>query len=194
MEQTDKTTYRRSGPAQTFARSCAGQIVILLIAAAAVLLLLYLSVPSDKKMLNDAADAICRCIEDNKLAKNDKTDDVVRNIVAIFADCDSATIGKNMRTLYKYNRIEVYRHTFYSTARIHNNYRPDGTRVAVGFLGIVFPTVSYGDIVMGDAPIRKDYNRKIIIQETIETDGTDNDNPDFGDTYDSYDGGGSAGD
>lgn len=96
------------------------------------LLFANLSVPTEDDMIYNTADGISQCINENKLSKNDRIDDVVRNFTAIFTDSDSASIINNLKDFDKYNRLEVYRHTFYSTARVHNNFRPEGTRVAIG--------------------------------------------------------------
>ena len=190
MYQADRGTYKKETFAELFYHSCLGKRIIMAVIVAFGLLFANLSVPTEDDMIYNTADGISQCINENKLSKNDRIDDVVRNFTAIFTDSDSASIINNLKDFDKYNRLEVYRHTFYSTARVHNNFRPEGTRVAIGIFGIVIPTVSYNDIVMTVGPVRKEYNQKII--ETNYDDEYFGTNPDLGNTYNTYQGDGSA--
>lgn len=188
----DRGTYKNGGFFHLFTHSCLGRLIIAVIIIIVIAVIAMLSVPSKEKMLSETSDAIAKCIEDNKLAKSDGTDDLVRNVACIFTDCDSATAERNMEMFYKYNHIEVYSHSLYSTARVHSNYRLQGKRVSIGLFGIVIPTVNYGDIVLDNGVIRKDYNQKISIDtEYININAADPNSPDYGNTYNSYEGDGS---
>lgn len=189
MQQKDKSTYKKESFGELFYHSCLGKFIILAVIMAAGLTIAHISVPSEDDMLYYTADGISQCIEENKLAKSDKIDDWVRNFTAIFTNCDSATITNNLKDFDKYNRIEVYKHAFYSTARVHSNFHPEGARVSIGIFGMVIPTVSYGDIVMTVGPVRKEYNQKII--EANYDDEYFGTNPDLGNTYNTYQGDGS---
>ncbi len=190
MYQTDRGTYQKESFGQQFYHSCLGKFIIAVVAVAVLTFIANLSVPSDGDMLAKTEDGISQCIDDNSISKNDRIDDVVRNFTAIFTGSDSASIEKNMTDFYRFNRIEIYRHALYSTARIHSNFHPEGTKAAIGIFGVIIPTVSYDDILMRVAPIRKEYNQSIL---NIEYDSDDDlgSNPDFGNTYNTYEGGGS---
>lgn len=183
----NKGIYRRGGFTQLFTNSCLGQLIIVVVLIVVVVLIAAYTVPSEERMVTDTTDAISRCIEDNKLSKCDRIDDGVRNVTSMFTDCDSAIVEANMELFNQYNRIEVYPHTLYSTARIHSNFIAEGVRVAIGIFGMVIPTVSYNDMVLRDAVIRKDYNQRIIINESIyDPDAPNPDDPDYGNTYNTY--------
>lgn len=190
MYQTDRGTYQKESFGQQFCRSCLGRFIIAVVVVAVLFLIASISVPDDKEMLVKTEDGISRCIEDNAISRNDKIDDGVRNFTAIFSNGDSAEVAKNMKDFYRFNRIEVCRHTFYSTARIHSNFYSEGIRAAVGFFGMVIPTVSYEDILMRVAPLRKEYNQSIL-KVDYSSDVDLGSNPDFGNTYNTYEGGGS---
>ena len=64
--------------------------------------------------------------------------------------------------------MEAHRHLFYSTAYIHNNTHPEGTRVAIGFLGFVFSTVQYTDLLLDVEPVHKGYEQKLLDPGKIE--------------------------
>ncbi|MBP3512597.1 MAG: hypothetical protein J6K19_11220 [Prevotella sp.] len=190
MYQTDRGTYQKESFGQQFCRSCLGRFIIAAVAVAAIAFIASLSVPADEDMLAKTEEGISLCIDENAISKSDKIDDAVRNFTAIFTGSDSAATERNMTDFYRFNRIEIYRHAFYSTARIHSNFHPEGTRASIGIFGMVIPTVSYDDILMRVLPIRKEYNQRIL---NIEY-GSDDDlgsNPDFGNTYNTYEGGGS---
>lgn len=190
MQQTNRGIYnKQESVGQMFLNSCLGKCIIMAALVAVVLLIAHLTVPADDEMNSKISNDIRLCIEENALAKSDKIDDVVRNATAIFAAPDSTADSTVMADFHKYNRIEVYRHTFYSTARIHNNLEIKGIRVGIGIFGMVIPTVNYGDLILQVGPVRKEYNRRII--ENAYGDEDLGSNPDFGDTYNTYQGGGS---
>ena len=96
-----------------------------------------------------------------------------------------------MEDFHKYNRVEIYHHTFFSTSYIISNFNSSGARAAIGVFGMVIPTVNFGDFILRNGPVRKEYNQRII-RQTITSDSYMGDNPDLGNTFDTYDGGGSA--
>jgi len=67
-----------------------------------------------------------------------------------------------MDAFHKYNKLEIYRHSLFATAYVHNNFRPEGTRVGIGILGMVFPTVNFNDFLLRVAPIHRDYGDGVI--------------------------------
>lgn len=175
-----------------FMHSCFGRLVVVAACMAAILLIARMTVPSDEEMYGKLMNDIRICIEENTLSKSDKIDDAVRNASAIFIGPYPSDDTTAMAEFHKYNKVEIYRHTFYSTARIRNNLKIEGIRAGIGIFGMVIPTVSYGDIILHIGPVRKEYNQPII-NNAYGDDDLGN-NPDFGDTYNTYQGGGSSGD
>ena len=64
--------------------------------------------------------------------------------------------------ILKYNRLEYYDHTLFSTIRLYNNYRIEGVRCAVGIFGMVIPTANFNDFLLRVGPVRKDYNQPVV--------------------------------
>jgi lysozyme family protein len=62
----------------------------------------------------------------------------------------------------KYNTIDVFRHSLYSTARVSNSTHPEGVRVALGIFGFVISTVHYNDLVLDFGPVRGNYDDRLI--------------------------------
>ena len=107
MYQADRGTYKKETFAELFYHSCLGKLIIMAVIVAFGLLFANLSVPTGDDMIYNTADGISQCINENKLSKNDRIDDVVRNFTAIFTDSDSASIINNLKDFDKYNRLEV---------------------------------------------------------------------------------------
>ena len=81
---------------------------------------------------------------------------------------DSTEVNPELWETYKkLNRLEIYPHTFFKTARIINNIHPEGVRVGIGIFGIVIPTVKYSDLLMNTGAVRGDYNQKLIKDATV---------------------------
>ncbi|MBR1688078.1 MAG: hypothetical protein IJ710_06030 [Prevotella sp.] len=188
MYQPDRGTYKKQSFLQMFYHSCLGKFIILLAFIVLLLVVAHVTVPSEEKMRTEMADDIRECIQENDSIQGDKLDDAVGNFFRIFTTADTTANDRELLdAFYKYNRIEIFRHGLYATARIHNNYRPEGTRVGFGIFGIVIPTVNFNDLLMRVGPLRKDYNQRLI-KTTYGNDEYFGENPDLGDTYNSYDG------
>ncbi len=164
MEQDAKNSYRtQQSVAQEFYHSCLGRIVILI----AILLILFvvavITVPSEAKMQSEMMDDILECIHDNDSIKGDGIDDTIANFGRIFSEADSTEADKELLEAFnKYNKLEIYRHSFYSTARLRNNLSAEGIRVGVGIFGFVIPTVKYSDIILFVSTF-KNYNKERLI-------------------------------
>ena len=63
--------------------------------------------------------------------------------------------------------MEVYHHSLYTTSYLFNNMYPQGIRVGIGGFGMVFPTVTFEDILLNVGPMHKGYNQKIIQRGVI---------------------------
>jgi len=87
----------------------------------------------------------------------------VGNIGRIFSHADTTDLNKEQWATYqKLNRLEIYTHTLFRSARIINNIHPDGVRVGIGLFGIVIPTIKYSDLLMNTGAVRGDYNQRLI--------------------------------
>ena len=80
----------------------------------------------------------------------------------------------------KYNRLEIYRHAFFTTAYIYNNIRAEGVRVGIGAFGVVVPTVNFNDFLFKLGPMHKGYNQKILQRTVIKGSSSFADNPELG--------------
>ena len=192
MYQPDRGTYGKESYASMFFHSCLGKIVILVFLILALLLIARITIPSKEKMTAEMEDNIRECIQENDSIQGDKLDDMVGNVFRIFTKADTTANDKELvEAFYQYNKLQIYPHFFYSTARIHNNFRPEGTRVGIGIFGLVIPTVNFNDFLLRTGPVRREYNQQLI-KPTYSTDEYYGDNPDLGNTYDTYEGGGST--
>jgi hypothetical protein len=152
-----------------FLHSCLGKIVIL----AAILLVLFiiaiLTKPTEKEMREEMNDNIMQCMEMNDSIRGDQIDDYVHNIGYIFTKADTTKVGEEWRNLFnKYNRMEIYNHSFFRTAYVYNNVMAEGTRVGFGIFGLVIPTANFNDFLLRTGPMRRNYNEKLIKSTTIE--------------------------
>jgi hypothetical protein len=94
----------------------------------------------------------------------------VHNLGYSFTEADTTNIPLEViETYHKYNELVPHRHLFYSTAYIHNNLHPEGVRVGVGFLGFIFSTVQYKDLLLDVDPVHKGYEQKLIDPTSLPT-------------------------
>ena len=163
MYQADNTNYRTNESfIQEFTRSCLGRIIIATVIILAALLMAYFTAPKESDMDAEMNDNLMQCLEVNDGVKGDVVDDYVHNLTFIFTTADTTVIDRDkLETYEKHNRLESYRHTFYSTSYIYNNMHPEGTRVGVGIFGIIIPTVFYEDILLEVGPVHKGYEQKL---------------------------------
>ena len=154
---------QKESVSQAFYHSCLGKIVILAIIIVILLLIAVFTKPSKQTMIAETTDGILECIENNDSIKGDKIDDYMGNIAHVFTSADTTKINKDlMAGLRKYNRMEIHNHTFLRTAYIHNNVHPEGVRVAWGAYGLVFPTVTYSDLLLYIGKMHGDFNKAIL--------------------------------
>jgi hypothetical protein len=164
MEQDAKNSYRtQQSVAQEFYHSCLGRIVILIAILLVLFVVAVITVPSEAKMQSEMMDDILECIHDNDSIKGDGIDDTIANFGRIFSEADSTEADKELLEAFnKYNKLEIYRHSFYSTARLRNNLSAEGIRVGVGIFGFVIPTIKYSDIILFVSTF-KNYNQERLI-------------------------------
>lgn len=165
MAQDARNSYRtQQSVAQEFYHSCLGKIIILLVFLGILFVIAVMTVPTDEKMQTEMMDNIRECIQENDSIKGDGIDDAVANFSRIFTEADSTFNDKEaMEAFHKYNKLEIYRHSFYSTARLRNNLSAEGIRVGVGIFNVVIPTVKYSDIILFVSTI-KNYNKERLIE------------------------------
>ena len=189
--QTNKSEYHKETLAAEIKKSCLAKVIMLVAVMLLLMLSAKLTIPSDEQMMYGTLDGVCQCIQDSHGVPGDKSDDIVRNgIATVSHETDSAKKDTILADFKKFNRVEIYHHTFFSTAYIISNFNSRGARAAVGIFGFVIPTVNFNDFVLRNGPIRKEYNQRII-KQTITSDTYMGDNPDLGNTYNTFEGGGS---
>ena len=189
--QTNKSEYHKETLAAEIKKSCLAKVIMLMAVMLLLMLSAKLTIPSDEQMMYGTLDGVCQCIQDSHGVPGDKSDDIVRNgIATVSHETDSAKKDTILADFKKFNRVEIYHHTFFSTAYIISNFNSRGARAAVGIFGLVIPTVNFNDFVLRNGPIRKEYNQRII-KQTITSDTYMGDNPDLGNTYNTFEGGGS---
>jgi hypothetical protein len=189
--QTNKSEYHKETLAAEIKKSCLAKVIMLVAVILLLMLSAKLTIPSDEQMMYGTLDGVCQCIQDSHGVPGDKSDDIVRNgIATVSHETDSAKKDTILADFKKFNRVEIYHHTFFSTAYIISNFNSRGARAAVGIFGLVIPTVNFNDFVLRNGPIRKEYNQRII-KQTITSDTYMGDNPDLGNTYNTFEGGGS---
>ena len=125
-------------------------------------------------------DNIRQCIEANDSIKTDWIDDAVNNIGYIFTEADSIPDQELIDNFNKYNKLEYYKHTFYATTLLHNNYKPEGIRAGVGIFGIVIPTVNFNDFLFRLGPMHRGYDQKPVRSTTIIEGDNWSNNPELG--------------
>ncbi|MBQ6658253.1 MAG: hypothetical protein IJM70_02890 [Prevotella sp.] len=154
---------------QKLLSSKSGRIIFACVVLFFILVFVYISTPTKKEMIRETTDNAMQCIEDNNGYKGDATDDFVHNLGYMFSEADTTTIDPEvLETYHKYNQLVAHRHLFYSTAYIQNNKHPEGTRVSVGFLGFVFSTIQYSDLILDVEPVHKGYEQKLIDATTVQ--------------------------
>ena len=146
-----------------------GRIVFISAVVIFVLLFVYMSAPTKKDMTETMTDNVMQCLEDNNKYKGDAIDDFVHNLGYTFTEADTTLIApETIEAFRKYNELVPHRHFFYSTAYIHNNMHPEGIRVGIGFLGMIFSTVQYSYLILDVEPVHKGYEQKLLDPETIK--------------------------
>lgn len=177
MDQFNSNTYKKQGVMQEFYHSCFGKLIILAVISFILLIIAIMTVPSDDVMRIQMEDNIRQCLIDNDSIHGDALDETINNIGNTFTYADSAGVNQEMlATFKKYNKLEIFRHTLYSTAYIFNNLHPEGVRVGLGLFNFVIPMLYYNEFVMSTGAVRGDYNQKLI-RDTYVPDEYVGDNP-----------------
>lgn len=171
MNQTkSRINYTGSDETMTkaFTHSCLGKLLVMAGILIVLLIIAYFTAPTEKEMRDEINDDIMQCLEMNDSIRGDKIDDYVNNIGFVFTTADSTKVGQEWREAFdKYNHLEIYRHTFFTTAYIYNNILTEGSRVGIGAFGVVVPTMNFNDFLLRVGPMHKGYNQKLIKSGTI---------------------------
>jgi len=172
MNQTPNSNYRTNESiGKMFLHSCLGKTIIFAAIVMVLLIIAFLTKPTDQEMRDEMNDNIMQCMEMNDSIRGDQIDDFVHNIGFIFTTADSTKVGKEWREAFdKYNRLEIFNHTFFRTAYIYNNVKTEGTRVGFGLYGLVIPTANFNDFLLRIGPMRKSYNQQLIRTTVIDSD------------------------
>lgn len=181
MQQTDRGRYRtQESLGSQFLHSCLGKLFILGAFVGVLLVIALFTVPDEETMMAEMDDNIRQCIEANDSIKTDWIDDAVNNIGYIFTEADSIPDQELIDNFNKFNKLEYYKHTFYATTLLHNNYKPEGIRAGVGIFGIVIPTVNFNDFLFRLGPMHRGYDQKPV-RSTIIIEGDNwSNNPELG--------------
>lgn len=163
MDQTDRGSYRKKDSvSKQFTRSCLGRAIIGAVVLVILLIIAFLTCPTEQEMRAEMNDNIRQCIEENDSIDTDWIDDAVNNVAFAFTTSDSMAVDqKDMELFNKYNTLEYFNHTFFSTMWIYNSFHIQGKRCGYGFFGLVLPTVNFSDFLIREGPLRKDYNQPI---------------------------------
>jgi len=171
MDQTNNGSYKKQETAaEAFYHSCLGKLVILAAVLGILFILGVMTKPTNDEMEMEMVDNILQCIDANDSIRGDKIDDYVNNMSNVFSKVDTARVNKDLRiSLNKNNRMEIYNHSWFRTAYIFNNIHPEGVRVGWGMFGVVYPTVTYEDLLLNVGPMQKKYNDGVIRSTVIDT-------------------------
>jgi hypothetical protein len=171
MDKTNNGSYKKQETAaEAFYHSCLGKLVILAAVLGILFILGVMTKPTNDEMEMEMVDNILQCIDANDSIRGDKIDDHVNNMSNVFSKVDTAQVNKDLRiSLNKNNRMEIYNHSWFRTAYIFNNIHPEGVRVGWGMFGVVYPTVTYEDLLLNVGPMQKKYNDGIIRSTVIDT-------------------------
>lgn len=163
IDQFNRDTYKKETLFEQFYGTCLGKILILVAVLLFLMVMAIISVPSHKMMQAEIEDNIHQCLQENDSIKGDVLDEMFNNIGRSFGECDSTFDDREMwETYQKYNKLEIYNHTFFSTAYLRNNLFPQGVRVGIGFFGFIISTLQYNDMVLSVGTVRGSYNQKLI--------------------------------
>ena len=176
MEPTNRSTYKKQSMTSEFTSSCLGKLIILAAIGIVLLIVALFTVPSEKEMKAEMEDNVRECLQDNFEKRCDTADEVFNNIRRPFTSADTAFNDKEVLEIFnRNNRLEIFRHALFATARISNNLHPEGVREGIGIFGIVIPILNYDDFLMAEGNVRgKNHDRILPNNSVPEMDYGDN--------------------
>lgn len=168
MQQTDRGNYKtKESMISQLWHSCFGKLIALVGIIIVLMAIGHFTIPDEETMMTEMDDNIRQCIESNDSIKTDWIDDAVNNVGYIFTTADSIPDQELIDNFNECNELKYYRHSFYSTTLLHNNFKPEGIRAGIGIFGIVIPTVNFNDFLFRIGPMHRGYEQKIIQSTTI---------------------------
>jgi hypothetical protein len=176
MEPTNRSTYKKQSMTSEFSNSCLGKLIILAVIIVILLIVALLTVPSEAETQEQMEDNIRECLQDNFEKRCDTADEIFNNIRRPLTEADTTFNDKEiLEIFYRNNRLEVYRHALFTTARISNNLHPEGMREGIGIFGIVIPFLNFDDFLMAEGNVRgKNHDRILPNNSVPEMDYGDN--------------------
>ena len=181
MQQNGRGSYKtRESMISQLWHSCFGKLIALAGVAIVMIAVGHFTIPDEETMMAEMDDNIRQCIEANDSIKNDWIDDAVNNIGYIFTTADSIPNQEIIDNFNACNKLEYYRHSFYATTLLHNNFKPEGIRVGIGIFGVVIPTVNFNDFLFRLGPMHRGYDQKVIFQSTTTSGENWSNNPELG--------------
>lgn len=171
MDQSNRGSYRKEETAlEAFYHSCLGKLVILGGFLVVLFIVAVMTKPTEDEMIIEMTDNILQCLEANDSIRGDGLDDQVNNLGNVFSKADTAKINNELiESFLKNNRMEVYNHSWFRTAYIYNNIHSEGVRIGYGFFGLIYPTVTYSDLLLNVGPMQKKYNDGVIRSTIVNT-------------------------
>lgn len=149
-----------------FRHSCLGRLIFTIGILGIIAIIALITNPSEQTMREEMSDNIRQWIqESDSLNNSDWIDEAVINTGFIFTSADSVVTPWQMQIeeqFEKHNHVEYYDHSLFSTMHIFNSFHIQGKRCAIGFFGIVIPTVNFNDFILREGTMRKDYNQPVI--------------------------------
>lgn len=171
MDQSNRGSYRKEETAlEAFYHSCLGKLVVFGGLLVVLFIVAVVTKPTEDEMIVEMTDNILQCLEANDSIRGDGLDDQVNNLGNVFSKADTAKINNELiESFLKNNRMEVYNHSWFRTAYIYNNIHSEGVRIGYGFFGLVYPTVTYSDLLLNVGPMQKKYNDGVIRSTIVNT-------------------------
>lgn len=175
MEPTNRSTYKKQSMFSEFTNTCLGKIIVLAVIIVILLIVALFTVPSEEEMQTEMEDNIRECLQDNFEKRCDPVDEVFNNMRRPFTEADTTFNDKEILEIFnRNNRLEIYHHTLFSTARVSNNLHPEGLREGIGIFGIVIPFLNYDDFLMAEGNVRGKNHDRILPGGVPEMDYGDN--------------------
>ena len=162
MDQFNRDTYKRETLFQEFYHSCLGKIIILAAVAFILFVIAVITIPTDEQLRMQTLDNIHQCLQENDSTKNDELDEFFANVERSFSETDTTlTNSEALKYFHRYNKLEIYNHTAYSTCYLRNTIHPQGIRVGIGVFGLIISTINYEDMILDLGPARGEFNIRI---------------------------------
>jgi hypothetical protein len=139
-----------------------GKFVVTGIILGVLAVIAALTCPSEEYMRSEMDDNFRQSLERSDSIYMDGIENAIANIGYFFTSAESKSDLEILRVFARYNHLEYYDHSLFSTMRVVNNYHYEGVRCALGIFGIVIPCIDTHDLVLSTGPVQKEYNKQLI--------------------------------